>query len=1294
MEGCRNLIQSIEALDPLHRSLIIEGFCQAAVATFKATSKDALELIKLGETHAVIGVKILEILGNIPPFEELIDLARRVQDNSQIFTIAFKTYPQMFLHGVVENSYEYGIDTQQCILNIVENDQQHSGISLESLKIAIGRLSKSSEQKIELSMSIHHRTAKVLLQNNPTIVEAYVTSICPENVEILSEILIHYREILPVSFFSAVIMDKLQLELLNVDVNIRKKAMVIIKHALLLMGANSEQWKLFWDIYESLENYNKALVAALWKRVYVLFDWDMSKIRLLFSRAKGHENLTVRRFIAKNYMKQVGIDNEFTVTTFIEYLSDPGLYSDSVDLIGRSRFGELITNFFVKFINNSKSKAHFSVLLIKEALEKIEFQVGFRYFLEVIDKIFEDSYLDAEILEKAYICTTRQMSQLTPFHRHTAALTLKRFVESPTDNFLIPRIRLSSKLPFSCTLQSNLQEASALIEECITLIVNSQPKPLTPEEFGILFSSCFSKDTIKLLLPLFQVIHSIYRNAYLKPEQIKSWIDPLCFILKRLNKNSNETLRFHLASMLDEIFAYSLSATEPDLVNLLGKAMYHSLRSLGAGHLVWTLSKLSTLKDLISRPSPSTIYPTLKYLHKLLKFGSSLDQTEFQAVNREIANLIARFNERQECSRDMFQLVTPLKWKILCIVAATSPQEIPRQAAEILENSSMSMIESVLQILGKGFIRSAREADIEEVCYKAWDFVLETKNDAPLSIVVKFMRLAFNDTTVSMDFCPVLFAKVLALGQDRWGIVRALLYECVPIWIKNPQTITNFLDSIYQLTIYEEPRAEDTDFLIPCMFALINTPKPHIRGDPSTLRSQYIRILILHVVERVAENHSFTQKLVEKCYNGLYDSCQDRGEFPNSLVYKRKVRLGQLLCALCPWVRDFADEETSRKLVEKLVELLKIPYVHSARQYIERFLVITMLKWPFYTDFIELDYDLRPQLAGSYLLVMGSVMVFTENEQVRMKIFSGLLPFMISNTAHIRRIAHFVMFKLIRTYPEYRLKSSVFEFLIHNKECAKMMRRLEDVILSFESFRSCSLGFILTGYFSEFDEILHPSIVAEIEEKTKNLLDTSYEVNFFDVWKKQAEGISMDYKSLPNFQRKVEDTPALIELHSSKGVQQRHELIIVASLVDKVPNLAGLTRTSEVFNLQMITVAYKNILNDNEFKSMAVTADKWVPIMEVPKDDIEKFLKLYRHNKYQIIGLEQTANSVSIEKFNFVSKTVLVLGNEKDGIPGELLPLLDACVEIPQFGLIRSLNVHVSGSICIWEYIKQLYMKI
>ena len=48
-----------------------------------------------------------------------------------------------------------------------------------------------------------------------------------------------------------------------------------------------------------------------------------------------------------------------------------------------------------------------------------------------------------------------------------------------------------------------------------------------------------------------------------------------------------------------------------------------------------------------------------------------------------------------------------------------------------------------------------------------------------------------------------------------------------------------------------------------------------------------------------------------------------------------------------------------------------------------------------------------------------------------------------------------------------------------------------------------------------------------------------------------------------------------------------------------------------------------------------------------------------------------------------------LLGKEKEGVPVELLDLVDICVEIPQHGLIRSLNVHVTGALVVWEYVKQ-----
>ena len=45
--------------------------------------------------------------------------------------------------------------------------------------------------------------------------------------------------------------------------------------------------------------------------------------------------------------------------------------------------------------------------------------------------------------------------------------------------------------------------------------------------------------------------------------------------------------------------------------------------------------------------------------------------------------------------------------------------------------------------------------------------------------------------------------------------------------------------------------------------------------------------------------------------------------------------------------------------------------------------------------------------------------------------------------------------------------------------------------------------------------------------------------------------------------------------------------------------------------------------------------------------------------------------------------------NEKEGIPVELIQHLDVCVEVPQEGVIRSMNVHVTGAIFIWEYVRQ-----
>ncbi|KAJ1299246.1 hypothetical protein BS78_01G517100 [Paspalum vaginatum] len=161
-------------------------------------------------------------------------------------------------------------------------------------------------------------------------------------------------------------------------------------------------------------------------------------------------------------------------------------------------------------------------------------------------------------------------------------------------------------------------------------------------------------------------------------------------------------------------------------------------------------------------------------------------------------------------------------------------------------------------------------------------------------------------------------------------------------------------------------------------------------------------------------------------------------------------------------------------------------------------------------------------------------------------------------------------------------------------------------------------------------------------------------------------------------------------LHAAETIKQsRQELIVVASLVDRIPNLAGLTRTCEVFRAAGLVVADKSILQDKQFRLISVTAEKWVPVTEVPVDSVKSYLERKRGEGYSVIGLEQTAHSRPLDGFGFPGRTVLVLGREKEGIPVDIIHSLDACVEIPQLGVVRSLNVHVSGAIAVWEYTRQ-----
>jgi len=122
------------------------------------------------------------------------------------------------------------------------------------------------------------------------------------------------------------------------------------------------------------------------------------------------------------------------------------------------------------------------------------------------------------------------------------------------------------------------------------------------------------------------------------------------------------------------------------------------------------------------------------------------------------------------------------------------------------------------------------------------------------------------------------------------------------------------------------------------------------------------------------------------------------------------------------------------------------------------------------------------------------------------------------------------------------------------------------------------------------------------------------------------------------YQRKIDTLLSGVpEWYSEK---RPSELIVVASLVEKLPNLANLTRTCEVMGISQLVIPTLNVLKHNDYKNVTMTAEKWIPIVECPPSNLIDFIRMKRLGGYTIMALEQTSSSTKLSEFQFPDKGV------------------------------------------------------
>jgi tRNA (guanosine-2'-O-)-methyltransferase len=98
---------------------------------------------------------------------------------------------------------------------------------------------------------------------------------------------------------------------------------------------------------------------------------------------------------------------------------------------------------------------------------------------------------------------------------------------------------------------------------------------------------------------------------------------------------------------------------------------------------------------------------------------------------------------------------------------------------------------------------------------------------------------------------------------------------------------------------------------------------------------------------------------------------------------------------------------------------------------------------------------------------------------------------------------------------------------------------------------------------------------------------------------------------------------------------------------------------------------------------------KWVEKTHIKHENRLNFLKQKQIKGYQIVATALDDSAISYSDIDYTKPTVIILGNEKDGVNKEIIKIADKKIIIPMVGMAQSLNVSVAAAVILFEAKRQ-----
>jgi tRNA G18 (ribose-2'-O)-methylase SpoU len=156
--------------------------------------------------------------------------------------------------------------------------------------------------------------------------------------------------------------------------------------------------------------------------------------------------------------------------------------------------------------------------------------------------------------------------------------------------------------------------------------------------------------------------------------------------------------------------------------------------------------------------------------------------------------------------------------------------------------------------------------------------------------------------------------------------------------------------------------------------------------------------------------------------------------------------------------------------------------------------------------------------------------------------------------------------------------------------------------------------------------------------------------------------------------------PSLQEVRLSTRVP----IAVVLENIRSLYNVGSIFRTSDGANVEKLYLCgYTGRPPRKEIDKTSLGSAESVPWEYVP--EAASAVAELKSRGYQIVSLEHTDRSVPYTEAEYRFPLCLIVGNEVEGVSGELVSLCDMAVEIPMYGIKQSLNVSVAFGIAAYH---------